>query len=190
MLAKHNAERRAKASEILSKHGYGKMKDMVSKGISQHESHDHKGEKKTKLKLATGGAAKGEAPHNRMDRKPRAAGGRNKGHKEPHVSVNVINAGSKPPMAPPGGGMGAPMPPHPPMAPQAPPMAAPPPGMGAKPPMPPQGMPPGGMPPRPFKAGGPVKNNTVDIPHLEGGAGGALGRLEKANHEAKRKKTA
>ena len=90
MLAKHNAERRAKASEILSKHGYCKMKDMVSKGISQHESHDHKGEKKTKLKLATGGAAKGEAPHNRMDRKPRAAGGRNKHNKEPRVAVNVI----------------------------------------------------------------------------------------------------
>ena len=119
----HHEERRAKASSILSKHGYGKMKDIadheIGKAVSQHDKQKHGGSK-TKLHLATGGCATGGEPHSRLDRKPRAAGGRNKGHKEPHVAVNVINAGGKQPMPMP---MAGAMPPHPPMAP--PPQAQP-----------------------------------------------------------------
>ena len=193
MHAKHNEQRRSKAADILSAHGYGKMKHLATEAVHEHEGHDHKGEKKTKLKLANGGCAMGGAPHARMDRKPRAAGGRNK-HKEPHVAVNVINAGKTPvPMPMPAGGMGTP--PRPPMMPS--PQATPPMAPQRPPMMPPQGAPmAGGMPRPPMmnrggrlrrSGGGPVKNKTIEIPHLEGGSGGGLGRLEKGEAQAKRK---
>lgn len=191
-MANHNDERRSKAKEILKGAGYGSMKHLVEKGVGEHEGAMHKGKKKTPLHLATGGCASGGEPKARMDRKPRASGGRNK-HKEPKVSVNVINAGGKqnPPMMPPPAMAHPPMPAPAPMAPQKPPMAAP------------QGMPPGGMPPgamgmkppgmmnsggRAKKAGGgPVASKGTDVPHLKSGAGGGMGRLLKAKHEQDRK---
>lgn len=186
----HSSDRRERAQSILSKHGYGKMKGIAAEAVHEHEDAEHGG-KRTKLKLKDGGEAKGKEPPHRLDRKHRATGGRNKAHKEPKVSVNVINAGSKqqPMPMPMPGGMG-PKPPMPMPAPQAP--AGPPPGaMPPKPPMGgapmPGGMPPGGMPQRPFAKGGPVRSK-MDIPHLTGGAGGGLGRLEKAAHEKSRKK--
>lgn len=191
MTAQHK-ERRERAEKILKEHGYGVVKDIadheIGKAVSEHDNQRHGG-KKTHLKLKHGGAAKGKTPEARLDRKPRAAGGRNKGHKEPKVSVNVINAGGKQPMPMPPAPMGAA--PHAPMP--MPPQAAPagPPPMGGAPmpphPMPPQGAMPGGMPQRPFKGGGPVRSK-MEMPHLNGGAGGGLGRLEKAAAEAKRKK--
>ncbi len=183
---------RDRAKQILKDNDYKQDKALadreVRKGISEHEKQLHSG-KKSRLKLACGGRAdggraEGEAPKSRLDRKSRAHGGRNKG-KEAKVAVNVINAGSKPsmPMPPMGG---APMPPRPPMAPPQPPPpgAAGAPPMPQRPPMPPQGGMPGG---RPFKSGGPVRNKSIGV-HLEGGAGGGLGRLEKAKAESKRKK--
>lgn len=190
---KHHEERRAKAADILSQQGYGKMKDIadheVAKAVGEHDKQMHGG-KKTHLKLKDGGKAMGKEPMHRLDRKPRSAGGRNKSHKEPKVSVNVINAGGKQPMPVPMAGSMAPHPPMPMPAPQVP--AGPPPGvmasgappMSARPMMPP----PGGMPQRPFKGGGPVRDKGNDIPHLEGGSGGGLGRLEKAAHEKTRRK--
>ena len=179
------AEHREKAAKILKGAGYGAMKKDLPGNVGQHEFHNPVKEVEGMKMLATGGCASGGKPRPRMDRKPRAAGGRNKHSKTPHVAVNVINAGKTPvPMPMPAGGMAA----KPPVMP--PPQAAP---MPPHPMMPPQGgppmPPPGGMPQRPFKAGGPVKNK-MDMPHLQGGAGGALGRLEKSEHEAKRKKTA
>lgn len=191
----HSELRRSLAKETLSKHGYGKMKEVadkeVRKGIGEHEKSEHGG-KKTKLKLKDGGEAKGKAPKSRLDRKNRATGGRNKGHKDAKVKINILNAGGgkQPmPMSPPsamGAAPHAPMPMPPPQAPAAPPMGgagAPPMGSG----MPARPMP--GMAPqqgRPFKGGGPVRSKG-EHPHLEGGAGGGLGRLEKAAAQKKRK---
>lgn len=183
----HSSDRRKRATDILAHHGYGKMKSVADKevrrGIGEHEKAEHSS-KKTKLKLKDGGKAEGKEPKSRLDRKPRAAGGRNKGHKEPRVSVNVINAGGKQPM-PMGAAPSAPMPPPAARPPMAPPAGAPPPQMGAG--MPARPMP--GMMPqqqRPFKGGGPVRSKG-EHPHLEGGAGGGLGRLEKAAAQKKRK---
>src|SRR5882672_9711747 len=108
-------------------------KRMISSAVHEHESALHKGEPKTKLKLANGGVAA-----SRMDRPGRRRGGRTKGGK--HVT-NVI-------VAPSGGGGspgGLPMPPP------RPPMALPP-GPPALPPGAGPGGPPGGPalpPPRP-----------------------------------------
>jgi hypothetical protein len=107
----------------------------------------------------------GMAPASRMDRAPRAAGGRTPKGK---TTVNVIVApqgGDKPPM-PMAMPTGAPaMAPKPPMMPYGPPPGAmPPPGMGAPPP---------GMMAR--KTGGRV--------NMDAGAGGGLGRLEKIKAE-------
>lgn len=192
-----SSERRKHASGILSRNGYGNMKDLATDAVHEHEAHMHKGDKKTKIKLSSGGEAKGKSPRHTLDRKPRAAGGRNKGHKEPRVAVNVINAGKQPvPVPMPGAGMGGPRPPAPMAAPPAPmgpppganpmaahpPMGGPAPGMGMRP----NGLHTGGRAKR--AGGGPVRDKDGDMPHLEGGAGGGLGRLEKAKHEEKRRK--
>lgn len=192
MKSQHDQDRRDRAEDILSQNGYGKIKHLadqeVRKGIAEHEKHEHGG-KKTSLKLASGGCAIGGKPADRLDRKPRAAGGRNK-HKESKVSVNVINAGGKQPMpVPVPAGAGAPMPPRPPVPMPAPaaPMGGAPAGGG----MPVPRAPMGGMPMqgRPFNKGGPVKNRGEGL-HMEAGAGSGLGRLEKESFEQKRKKFA
>lgn len=160
------------AEHRLRKAG-GSIVEPIEKAIKQHENHDHKGEKHTKLKLARGGGiVHGSHPMPRLDK--RARGGRTgKGPEEVNV---IVHTGSSPaekqvamqqgmkmgaamaapkPMMPPPGAGGPP--------PGGPMMGAPPPGIG------------GGMPPRPpgLKRGGPVK--------LTASAAGASGRLQKNN---------
>lgn len=115
-------------------------KKMVERAMHEHDVQQHGG-KKTRLKLATGGAAiEGREAGGRLDRA--GAGKKGRGSKGNHVNVIVAT--------PPGGGAGAggdhpvPVP-----VPMKPPMAAAP-GAG--------GPPPGGMPPRP-------------MPPMGGGAG-------------------
>lgn len=77
-----------------------------------------------------------------------------------------------------GGGM----PPHPPMG-------GPPPGPPGAPPGAPPGMPPGGPPPMPppgMKPPGMMKRGGRAMVKMDGGAGGALGRLEKSAHAARK----
>jgi len=166
---KQHAEKvRAYGGEVSDRQQDEKM---IKRAIGEHEAHDHKGEKKTKLHFASGGHVEGDEAPMRPDRQRRASGGATKGgHSTKGTHVNVIVAPRGEPSGPqrPGLGMAPPpgMMPHPMMPP-------PPPGQ-------PMGMPPGagggGMPPgmgaKPFKRGGGVK--------LEGGAGGGLGRLEKS----------
>lgn len=153
-----------KARHLLRRSGYkaggavsddAEDKKLVKKGVRQHEANDHKGEKPTALKLKDGGGADGPSSyHHRLDRKGRAEGGRTRGKKKGHPTVNVIIAGQG----------GQQPPPH--AVPVPVPMGGPPPGAGAPPmaphpPMPPPGaagpgagMPPPGMPPRPMAATG------------------------------------
>ena len=159
-----------RAHRMLKESGYrdgGGIKDkeqdaeMVTDGVHEHESHLHKGEPKTKLRLKRnrGGLVEGEEPAARPDK--RARGGRMKGPKIGAVNVNVHHSDpaaeqvARQQGAQQGMKMGAQMgarqamarmaqAPHP-MA-GGPPMA--PPGAGAPPP---GGPPPGGaMPPRPM----------------------------------------
>jgi hypothetical protein len=143
-MAEHKHTKRARS--VLTKAGY-KMgghlssKDdeasdrrMIGRAISEHESHDHPGKPKTKLKLSCGGYAEGGEAKMRGDHKPR--GGKHskgKGHK---TVVNVVVGH--------GGGDKQPVP--------VPVPVGPPPGAGG-PPMPPPGMGAGPMPPP--DAGGP-----------------------------------
>lgn len=177
--------RRKKARDVLTRSGYSagghlgrksdegegkhEIEESVKKGIAQHEAHDHKGEKRTRIHLRDGGVADGYASGGRPDKKPRGKKGK--------TEVNVMVAGQQPPQKVP---VPVPVPaPHPPMAgpggpPPGMPPGAPPPGMGAMPPGMPQ------KPPGMLKAGGRAG------PKFEGGAGGGMGRLEKAEHEKHR----
>lgn len=58
---------------------------MVKKGIRQHEAHDHKGEKPTKLKLRAGGHVEGDKARHRIDR--RARGGALPGKKGGNINI-------------------------------------------------------------------------------------------------------
>lgn len=163
------------------------------KAVHEHEGHLHKGEKKTKIKLATGGRSgvAGNKAAVRLDKPVRgkfAKGGKTKHKGSAHTKVNVIVAGGggQPPM---GGGM----PPRPPMPAPAgmappPPHPMPPPGAGAPPGGPPgmmpppggaPGMPPG-MPPKPMMNKGGKVNTKIKAPKMRDGAGGGKGRMEKA----------
>jgi hypothetical protein len=150
-----------------------------------------KGAKKRAAKLATGGKVRGDKPKARPDKMAR---GGSKPHGHTKVNINVgageqekkqamqagVQLGAKMAAAKMAGmprpGAGAPM--------QARPMGPPP---GAGPGMPPPGGPPGaGGPPmaarggRMYASGGKVGPKRVKgVPHLDGGAGGAKGRLEK-----------
>jgi hypothetical protein len=125
-------------------------------------------------KKTGGSVAGGERP--KGDRIPRQSGGRAKGKTNINIIVNPNKAeNDKPPMPGP-----IPAPPPPPMPPPPPP----------PPPMPPAGPPPGGPPPHMMPpsmmagAGGPppmrARGGRLGMNKL-GGAGGGLGRLEKAN---------
>lgn len=153
---------KGRAQEILKSAGYkdgGDVKQdkkLVEKAVHQHEAHDHKGEKKTKLKLKEGGHVKGEKTASRLDKMAR--GGKAKHHKgDAKTKVNVI-------VAPSAGAAPMPMP-HP--APRPMPMAS------APMPAP--------MPSAPMNKGGKTKafKNGGEVP-MEYGAGGGKGRLEKA----------
>lgn len=152
---------------------------------------------KAKIRLRDGGMASGDEPKHRSDRKGR---GHHKGKgKGAHVTVNVVNAHPN----------AAPMPkpvPVPVPVPPGGPGGMPPPGPMAGPPggMPPdQGPPPGlkrggrakkmssggrdsikGMPDGHFKKGGRT-GAKFPVP-MEAGAGGGLGRLEKAKMQARK----
>lgn len=199
-------KKRKNARALLSKMGYkagghmgGKSVSdakedahMIGHAISEHEDQLHGG-KHARLHLKDGGLAHGGTARHRGDRKSRG------GKKHSHTTVNVVVGGhDKPPMPP------IMLPPGPPGGPPgAPPMMPPPPdpSMGAGPP--PPGMPPmpgqarggrtgykkggtvkidserdkiKGMPPGQFKRGGSVKTKPV----IDDGAGGGLGRLQKA----------
>lgn len=166
----------------------------IKSAVAQHEAHDHKDSPLTKLKLSKGGGAtKGGMGKARLDkhgssRRALATGGAAKpkksGKSGNHVNVIVApGGGGHPPMggAPMAGGppMGA-KPPMPPSPPQSAPIAGlgGPPGGGPMGPKPPMGPPVGaGMRNhggRTGKAGG----GSVSSDY-EGGAGGAMGRMEK-----------
>lgn len=118
-----------------------------------------------------GKAIEGRKTKPRMDRAARKKGGRTKG------DVNIIIATKEGPPAGMPGPMMAP-PPRPMPPPMPPPQAAPPPGAAMPPPGMGGGLPPMGatpMPPR--KKGGKVMGA---YRKMKDGAGGGLGRLEKA----------
>lgn len=177
---------------------------MIAKAVHEHEHAMHKGEKETKIKLKEGGCVEGGMAKGHLAR--RARGGSTPGKKGTHVNVIVAPQGGG--MHPPGPGMppGQPMtPPRPPMAPppgagqpmMPPRPAGPPPGAG----MPPPGA--GMRPPGMMKRGGGVQTTLEKgepsesllqakrggraekrakgghVPHMEAGAGGAEGRIEK-----------
>lgn len=149
-------------------------KALIERAVAQHESHDHPGKPKTKLKLATGGVAEDRAPA-RLDR---ARGGKAKSGKG-HTNVNVIVAPPHPP-GPPGGMMPPPgMAPHPPMP---PPGAGGPPGAGLPPGLPPGGP---GLPPGAAGPGGPPGAPMMKPPGMKvgglvkAGSGSAEGRKDK-----------
>jgi hypothetical protein len=191
---------------MLSGAGYKSGGHFAKEAVSQHETHDHPGKQKTKIKFSSGGSVDGMDSGGRADRAPRGRGKvKGKGGK---TVVNVLN------MQHPGAGGGLPPgapPPRPPMPPPGAMAGGPPPPMGGPPP----GLPPGG----PMKRGGrasedgidtwrnPIKGANADqakrggkthkskrphaefkrggkIPHLTGGSGGGRGRLEKAAFEA------
>ena len=157
-MMQHESHGRKRARALLNRTGYkagGHVKSdkaqdakMVAEGVHEHESHMHKGQKKTKLRLKDGGCADGGMAKPRADRLRR--GGKTKAHK-PHTQVNVVVGRSHPapvpvpkpvPVPVPGGAPG--------------PMAGPPPGAGPMPP-PDGSMAPGGAPPIGLKRGGRAK---------------------------------
>lgn len=162
----------------------------AEKAVHEHEGHLHKGEKKTKIKLARGGVS-GKSAATRLDKPVRGRqglkhGGKSKHKGDAHTKVNVIVAGGggqppmgggmpmKPPMPPMAGAGGPPMPMKPPMAPPPGGAPMPPPGAGAPPP--------GGMPMKPpgmMNKGGRI-NTKIKAPKMQDGAGGGKGRMEKA----------
>jgi hypothetical protein len=163
---------------------------MISRAVHEHERHDHPGEKLTKLKLADGGVAEGDAAKPRPDRGSR-------GHGKGKTSINIVVMPED--KGGPQGGQAQPVPvpvPHP--VPTPPPAPPPHPGMPPGVPMMPPGMMPGvgapaAMPPRPpvpppgpmpRKHGGrahPVSEHGTGMPHLTGGSGSGVGRKEKAD---------
>lgn len=198
-MAEHTRRKNARAK--LNKMGYavgGHVKGdkkVATKAVREHEDGLHDG-KHAKLKLKTGGVAEGNEPKHRADRMSR--GGKSKGHKGGHTTVNVVVAGQhpkpvpvpvpKPVPVPVAAGPGAGGPPPEPM-----PMPP-----GQDPNAPPMGLKRGGrakradsgsadlkmesqrdkikgLPDGQFKKGGRTR---MPVP-MDSGAGGGKGRLEK-----------
>lgn len=163
---KQEANSRDRAKQLLR--GVPSAANDVRSGVAQHERAMHPSKTPTKLKLASGGVAEGAPACARMDRAPRARGGKaGKGKKATHVNV-VVNAGQQTPDMPLGGlAAGAP-----PGLPPGPPVMPPPPPIPPKPMGPMLGGPPmGGPMPMPMRArGGKV---------YDAGAYSGEGRLEK-----------
>lgn len=163
-------------------------KAMIEKAIRQHEAHDHKGEKPTAIRLREGGAVDGKKAKPRADRKARGGATGKKGHTN---IVIVAPQGQGQPQ----GGRPVPVPvpvPHPVPVPVGPGAGGPPPVMAGRPMPGPMGAPggmPGGMPMKPpgmANRGGrqmhKARGGSVNKPMVEmdAGAGGGLGRIEKA----------
>lgn len=104
----HTASREDQAREIVRRAGYAhggaiseaederKDKKMVRSAVHQHEAHDHKGEKPTKLALKAGGSVHGKEASGRPDRRARGGmmpeGGPSK-HKAGRKAVVNIKIG-------------------------------------------------------------------------------------------------
>lgn len=182
--------RRKKARDVLRRAGYksgGHLKGderedkaMIEKAIAQHESHDHKGEAKTRLHFRDGGLVDGFAAGGRPDKKS----AKHKGKTTVNVMVAPQGAAPhpvpvpvpKPVPVPAGAAPGGPA--------GGPPMPMPPPAAGLRPGMGP--MKDGGRARRALGGATKAKPYAKGNGEFEGGAGGALGRLEKAEHEEKR----
>lgn len=167
------------ARDRLKSAGYKPPKDgegdadvkRTKSAVGQHESHLHKGEKKTKLKLRRrGGEVQGDEPEARLDHRARG-GGIPKGGKKAAIAIHIHNGATPEEKAgiaqqaqqkgmQIGAALGArkaaqQM--------QRPPMPGGAPGAGGPPPQPGMGGPPGAMPPPPgaaaagLKKGGTVK---------------------------------
>lgn len=162
----------------------GKADRFAEKAVEKHDKTAPHLSKEKVAKIADKEiAVKGEKSKPRADRAARKKGGRTKGD----VNIIIAQKPDQPQGAPMGGAAPMMPPPRPPVMMAPPPQGGmppqgPPPGMGAPPPgaMPMAGAPPSmppGVPQR--KKGGKVE--------LDGGAGGALGRLEKAAEYGARK---
>lgn len=137
-----------KPSAFSEKMEKAEIRKDVTKGVHDHESHDHPGTRKTDIKFKDGGFIPGRSPHHRADKKPRGG--------DIHIQVNPPAARPVPVPVPMNAG---PMPPRPPMPPPGPPpgtMAGGPPGA---PPMGPPGMPMRKGGGRTYADGGSVKDS-------------------------------
>mgnify|MGYP001604789523 CR=1 FL=1 len=170
--------------EISEREDEASDRKMISKAIEEHDDQLHGG-KKTRLHLADGGSAMGDAPMSRPDRSARGSKGKGKAH----TNINVIMAPGggqqQPPQRvpvpvpmPPGAGAGGPPPMPPPRPPMGPPPGAMPPGLAGG--MPPGGPPGGGMPP-----GMPMRKvgGRAPMAHLTAGKGSGVGRLELSKEQ-------
>lgn len=168
----------AKARHLISRTGYkrggavdgdeAQDRGMIARGVHEHEANMHKGEPKTKLRLASGGQVDGEKGRQHLAKRARGGATHKKGTK-----VNVI-------VMPQGGGGARPVPVPVPAGPRpvgapAPAAAAPMPPPGAAPPM---GAPMGGRPPG--VPGGPMlRARGGKVPHMDAGAMSGPGRIQK-----------
>lgn len=168
-MSEHDKRKGGRA--LLNRTGYGSMgghlskhhkiyatKHDVSEAIHEHEGALHSKDPKTRIKLSSGGLASGGMAKARGDKKMRGGKG--------HTTVNVVMANHPHPRPQP---VPVPVPAGPGGPPGMPPGGAP---------MPPPGMAGAGGPPpmarggHAYKDGGKVK--------MEAGAGGGVGRTEKA----------
>lgn len=192
--------KRKKARSMLSKAGYAKVgghmkgdDEKIATGVHEHESAMHPGKKKTPIRLRDGGVAEGSEPKPRADRMSRGGHAKHKG--KGHTTVNVMVGSGHPQPVP------VPVPKPVPVPVNA--GAGGPPGAGPMP-MPPGGVPDPNAPPMGLKTGGRAKKDKIDSQRspikgisdgqfkkggrtrskytapMEDGAGGGLGRLEKA----------